>query len=201
MRRTKKRRIIVAALLLAAATVALDIRATDWLLTYGEHQASARVTEIVSGAVSTVLRDTPAPVATVVRDEEGRVTSLQTDAAVMGDVQAAVSERLSAAWKAEPTVSFSVPAGTLIGGAWTSGRGPDVTFYLTLDGVALVTPRETFAAVGINQSCHTVYLDVRVRCLLMAAGRQRAVEFTVPVIVSQTVLVGGVPGTYISVEK
>ena len=58
-----------------------------------------------------------------------------------------------------------------------------------------------FSAAGINQCCHTVYLDVQMQFLLMAAGRQQPMEVTVPTVVSQTVLLGGVPETYVNVEK
>ncbi len=201
-RRASARRRIAATLLLLAGLIGfLDVRASSWLLTFGEHQARARVTEIVSGTVADTLREQPSAMTVLQRDAAGNVTSLQTDTAAVSRLQAAVVERLAAVFDAGEDVSFSVPIGTLLGGAWTSGRGPELTFYLQLDGAALITPRETFSAAGINQCCHTVYLDVQMQFLLMAAGRQQPMEVTVPTVVSQTVLLGGVPETYVNVEK
>lgn len=195
------RRRIVLLLLIAGLLVFLDVRATSWLMAFGKHQARARVTGIVSDTVADTLREQSTGAAVLERDAAGNVTSLQTDTAAVSELQAAVAARLSAAFDAGQTVSFSVPLGTLLGGAWTSGRGPKLTFYLQLDGAAIITPRETFSPAGINQCCHTVYLDVQMQFLLMAAGRQQTMEITVPTVVSQTVLVGGVPETYVNVEK
>ncbi len=200
-RASAHRRIAVLLLLLAGLIGFLDVRTSSWMLTYGEHQARAWVTEIVSGTVADTLREQPSDPVALQRDAAGNVTSLQTDTAAVSELQAAVVERLAATFDSGADVSFSVPIGTLLGGAWTSGRGPELTFYLRLDGAALVSPRETFSTAGINQCCHTVYLDVQMQFLLMAAGRQQTMEITVPTVVSQTVLVGGVPGTYVNVEK
>ena len=205
MRRLKKRRFAarraIALALIVGAMIFLDVRASSWLLTFGEHQARAEVTEIVSRTVAQSLCEQASAVAVLTRDAAGAVTSLQTDTAAISQLQAAVVDRLAQAFDPGENVSFTVPIGTLLGGAWASGRGPDLTFYLTLSGAAVVSPRETFTAAGINQCCHTVYLDVQLELLLTAAGRQQTMAITVPTVVAQTVLVGGVPGTYVNVEK
>ena len=205
MHRTGKRRYAVRRLIAVALIVGamgfLDLRATRWLLAFGEHQARAEVTEMVSATVAETLREQTSAVAVLTRDAAGAVTSLQTDTTAISELQAAVVERLARTFDAGEDVRFTVPIGTLIGGAWTSGRGPNVTFYLRLNGAAVVTPRETFTAAGINQCCHTVYLDVQMEFLLTAAGRQQTVAVTVPTVVAQTVLLGDVPNTYVNVER
>ena len=205
MRRPTKRRYAVRRLIALALIVGvmefLDLRATHWLLTYGEHEARAEVTEIVSRTVAETLRAQASAVAVLTRDTAGNVTSLSTDTTAISELQAAVVDRLAQTLGAGEEVAFAVPIGTLLGGAWTSGRGPDLTFYLKLNGAAAVTPRETFTAAGINQCCHTVYLDVQMQFLLTAAGRQQTVEVMVPTMVAQTVLVGDVPSTFVNVER
>ena len=205
MRRGTKRRFaarrLLALMLIAGALGFLDLRASSWLLSYGEHEARAEISGIVTRTVADTLRERASAVAVLTRDATGSVTSLQTDTAAVSELQAAVVQRLSEAFDPSADVGFSVPVGTLLGGAWTSGRGPELTFYLRLCGAATVVPRETFTAAGINQSCHTVYLDVQMQFLLTAAGRQQTMEITVPAVVAQTVLVGGVPETFVNVER
>lgn len=205
MRRPKKRRYAVRRFVALALIIGvmgfLDFRATSWLLTYGEHEARAEVTEIVSCTVAETLHEQTSAATVLQRDTAGAVTSLQTDTAAISELQAAVVRRLAETFDAGADVTFTVPIGTLIGGALASGRGPELSFYLKLSGAAAVTPRETFTAAGINQCCHTVYLDVQMQFLLTAAGRQQTVEVTVPTVVAQTVLVGNVPATYVNVER
>ena len=77
-----------------------------------------------------------------------------------------------------------------------SGRGPDVTFFAAVDGVAKTELRDEFSAAGINQTYHRVYLDITLQVLVTVMGHREVREVAVPAVMAQTVLMGTVPETY-----
>ena len=169
------------------------------MLSYGGHTAEAWAVAAVNETVAAVLAETQTvygDLTTVTRDAEGRIVTLQTDAARLNRLQSEIAVRLSERIGETNRGRFTVPFGTVCGGALLSGRGPDVTFFAAVDGVAKTELRDEFSAAGINQTYHRVYLDITLQVLVTVMGHREVREVAVPAVMAQTVLMGTVPETY-----
>ncbi len=199
-RKRRVRRALGAALgILLLCLAAAEMWMYPLLLSYGGHTAEAWAVAAVNETVAAVLAETQTAygdLTTVTRDAEGRIVTLQTDAARLNRLQSEIAVRLSERIGETSRGRFTVPFGTVCGGALLSGRGPDVTFFAAVDGVAKTELRDEFSAAGINQTYHRVYLDITLQVLVTVMGHREVREVAVPAVMAQTVLMGTVPETY-----
>lgn len=92
-------------------------------------------------------------------------------------------------------MKISVPAGSLTGNIFLSGRGPCISVYAMPLGSAGASFESGFSSAGINQTKHTVYMRVSLSLYALSPfacsiGR----ELVIPVC--ETVTVGTVPLFY-----
>ena len=134
------------------------------------------------------------------RDGEGRVTDLQTDMALLGQVRSAITRQTAQAVEAFTRQGLSIPLGTLTGSQLLTGRGPAVPLSLQQAGDVTTQVYHTFEEAGINQTRYQVMLQVTVRFYLPMAGEELDVAVSSSVCLAEAVIVGEVPQSFTQVE-
>ena len=129
-------------------------------------------------------------------DNDGRVAALNTNRSKINSLKAllndAVNEGLSHV--REDTVSISV--GTLTGLSFLYGVGPELIFQIEPHGKAETKLVSTFEDAGINQTIHSIILEVEATLSPMMPGFRNNVDVSYDILISQTVIVGKVPDSY-----
>ncbi len=130
---------------------------------------------------------------TSVYSADGSVSSVSVDATAVNAVTARVVERLE-----EELSRFSVtselPLGDLILPTFFSGRGPALRVHSTVYAAVSGEVRSSLADAGINQTLHTLKLEIKVNLTVVCMGKEEAFEVTSLLPLAEALVVGSTPG-------
>ena len=199
--RRLRRRLLALLAVFVLLIVVLDIRLRPLIREYAVAQAQVRLSEAMCDAVETALGQADEPLMTVVRDEAGAVLSAETDAAAVNRLNAAIGTGLNDLLSERDRALLKLPIGSILGGSFLMGRGPAVTVRIDRCGAVTSELNSVFEAAGINQTVHRVELTLTVRATVLAAGMSDPIETSGTFLVSETVIVGGVPDTYAQITR
>lgn len=198
-KRRFRRRCLLLALVLAGCLLTADVRLRPAVAAAAGSQANLYATQAIQEAVYREVEKLELEYGDLVRltyGEQGTVTSLQTDMLAMSKIQSAVTSSVI-----ESILQFSgqrvtLPAGTLTGNPFLSGRGPEVEIRLVPAGFVQTRLKNTFESAGINQTRHQILLNVRLEIQAVLPGYSIADQVDTDVCLAETVIVGLVPGAY-----
>lgn len=131
----------------------------------------------------------------------GQVTSLSFRTAESTRFKRLVIERLIGRLEDIDPNLLSVPLGNLTGILIFSGVGPSVRVRVQSIGDVTAEYRNEFSSAGVNQTRHSVFLDLSVTIHLLIPGNIIPVTVTEQVCVAETVIVGQVPDTYLNLQN
>ena len=137
---------------------------------------------------------------TVVQNDAGRVTSVQTDALQINLLKGRISEAACAALAAR-TQTAAIPVGSLTGMDILAGRGFALRVPVRTAGYAAADVQSVFADAGINQTIHRLLLTVHAEVCLSMAKTQKTETLAYEVCIAETVIVGEVPTLYANTGK
>lgn len=164
--------------------------------------ASDHVTQTVSGIVGDMMRRLESEgyegFVSFEKDESGAVTAIVTDTA---RVNLLSSQLLSAVADASQAgeLDIRVPLGDLLGTSLFLGKGPGIPVKVTMLTSSRVYFRNMLTDAGINQTKHQLLLIVQVDADVLLPWTIRSAQMVTEVLVAETVIVGRVPETYVSV--
>ena len=137
---------------------------------------------------------------TLEKDGEGNVTAISSD---MTHINTLSTEILNSVIKSTDNgiIKINIPAGNLSGLNLLLNKGPDIQVDIIMLTSSRVDFRNEMVSCGINQAKYQLVLEVTVDIdILVPWGTESATTVT-EVIVADTVIVGKVPNTYLSMEK
>jgi len=165
--------------------------------------ATARATTIATAAINAAISESLAEeldrddLIQFVRGEgEAPLIRYQT-----GAINLAVAKMVSEVIRQLEAVGsedVAVPLGELTGMGIIAGRGPRLPIRIVTTNQVTVEPIVDFRAAGINQISHRIYLDVEVRMIVIAPFLRSPVSVRQPVLLSEAIVPGDVPGTYVN---
>ena len=131
------------------------------------------------------------------KDDAGNITAIVTDTPRVNVLSA---ELLSAVVEAANAgdLNLRVPLGDLLGFSLLLGKGPPIPVKITLLTSSKVYYKNLLTDAGINQTRHQLLLVVRVDADVLLPWEIRSAQITDEVLVSETVVVGRVPQTYMN---
>ena len=195
-------------LLAAVLSILFFIRITRRLRPELETAAISQATNFISLSMSQEVDDCLTAeglsyddFVTMTTDSEGRVTALTGNGAGRALLKRRVVDGLVARLEAIEPEALSVPLGNLTGWLPLSNTGPGVRIRIRSVGDVTAQYRNAFAAAGVNQTCHQVWLDLTATVYLLIPGNILPVTVSDSVCVAETVIVGQVPDTYLNLPK
>ena len=93
-----------------------------------------------------------------------------------------------------------VPLGNLTGVSLLMGRGPGVPVEIIMMTSSRVEFRNNVVTAGINQTKHQIDLEVIVDIDILIPWGTESTQVVTEVMISDVVVVGKVPGTYLSMQ-
>ncbi|MBR2405942.1 MAG: sporulation protein YunB [Clostridia bacterium] len=190
-------------LLLVAGLVAADSRLRPLVQSYGQMSARRSAMLAVHTAVEQVLSQADTAYHSFVaieRDSEGHVLSAETDVTAINRLKAEVSNAVMRELTAREKQTVKLPLGSLLGGSFFTGRGPFLPITIHTSGTAITTLSGEFSDAGINQTNHSIYLDMTVMVTAALPMERVTIELATRFLVCETVLVGEVPQTVLQVD-
>ena len=129
------------------------------------------------------------------RDLEGRIVSLTLNAPVANRLKSEIAA------KTLENYQVLVPLGNFFGSEFLSGLGPDIKFRIVPNNIASIDYESTFVQAGINQVLHRVSVKVDVHIGALLPGFDEISDLSSGAVISEAVIVGDVPDTYMNIEK
>ena len=203
-KREKKRmdwplRVGIFAGVLLAALIALDHEVRPVVITMAQYQARVSSILAINEAVLGELEKQEIgyeDLVTVCTDEQGMVTSVQTDAAAINRVKSQLTNAVSTRLAMMELEEVEVPIGTLLGWQIFAGRGPTIRFQVVPASFVESNITSTLESAGINQTQHKILMDFTVEMSAIIPGYTTSVEVNTQVSIADTLIIGAVPQFY-----
>ena len=203
-RRAAGRTFLALSLLLAAAAVLAGCLAFRSLVT---ELAVSSAQDAVILSVNSIVKDImtggdfdPGELVSLEKDVGGNVTAVTTNVAAVNTLAARVLER-AVFQTAEKHITVGIPLGNLLGSTLLAGKGPSIPVELIMLSSSAAGFRSELTTAGINQTRHQILLDLKVGVSLLMPWRTVGTEVDTEILVSETVIVGAVPESYMNWEN
>ncbi len=192
---------------LAVALLALaEVMLMPALAAAAAQQARAEALNLLTAAVAEQMADCGGAddyqqLIQVERDRQGHITLMVTDTLLLNSLLSAIvlaaNEKLSALTEQR----ISVPLGVALGHGALSGLGPDLPFRCVLRAAPTVTVADRFESAGVNQTRHSIYLELSAEILLIAPLATQPVTVSTTVLLAEGIIVGDTPETYVEISR
>ena len=134
------------------------------------------------------------------KNTQGEVTAISSNMARINALSAEILDRVVGATE-NRTLTVQIPMGNLTGVSLLMGRGPAVPVRIIMLTSSRVGFHNSILTAGINQTKHQITLDVTVDIDVLIPWGTESTQVRSEVLIADTIVVGQVPDTYLSVQK
>lgn len=134
-------------------------------------------------------------------DESGHITMLSLRVSDGSRFKRLVTERLVVRLESIEPDTLAVPMGNLTNMVQFSALGPSIRVRVQSVGDIQTSFSNEFTSSGVNQTRHSVYLQIHVTVYLLIPGEVIPVSVQEQICVAETVIVGNVPDTYLNLKN
>lgn len=170
------------------------------LLAFTEAQVRNRLNQLSSQVVSQVMQDqslTYSELVVLRTGQGGEVSTMSVDSQKLNLLRAQVMEQITEQILALDTTDLGIPLGLLTGIDILSAAGPKLPVRVTSVVSATGLFRNEFTNAGINQTLHRIVLDVTITARLLLPVGITETAITIPVYITEAIVIGQVPQTYL----
>lgn len=133
------------------------------------------------------------------KDVNGLVTAIKSNMAQINTLSSNILSDIVG--KGERRVlEVDIPLGNLMGSSLLMGKGPDVPLEIIMLTSSRVDFRNDLVSAGINQTKHRIIFEITVEIDVLIPWDMVTTVVKSEVLIAETVIVGGVPETYITME-
>ena len=189
------------ALLLSAALLLFYFQrnVTRVLISISEATMRACTTVAVNDAVYYTLSDEMRyeDLVTVTRNEQGEILAVASNPLKINKIARDTASISQSNLKNLSLNGIPVPLGALTGIEALAGIGPNIYFRIIPVSSVSCGFSSTFESVGINQTKHSIYLNVIADISIVMPSRTENFAVVTDILVGEWVIVGSVPDTYL----
>ncbi len=134
----------------------------------------------------------------VEKNTNGDIVMISSNSQKLNQLSRSLTENARIKLEEETKKGIKLPFLAFSGISILSGYGKEVTFKaLTVENVTCDFVSK-FNSVGINQTLHGIYVDIKSEIILQFPLDKKVKTFSTNVLLSETVLIGKVPEVYLS---
>ena len=202
-RKRRKRRIwsilLALILFLILAFAYFQRNATRVLMEISEATMRASTTVAVNDAVYYTLSDEMRynDLVTVNKNAEGEIISFSANPLKINKIARDTASISQSNLKNLSLNGIPVPLGALTGIEALAGLGPNIHFRIIPVSSVSCGFSSLFESVGINQTKHSIYLNVIADISIVMPSKTKNFAVTTQILVGESVLVGKVPDTFL----
>ena len=135
---------------------------------------------------------------TVGTGPDGAVATLEADSGKLSALRTDLLAGITRQVESLNSKELAVPLGSLTGWTLLSNRGPSIGVEVLAVSIPSAEFCSSFQAAGVNQTLHRVTLEVNVEVTLLLPGGTAVENVAISLPVSEIVVVGEVPQTYLN---
>ena len=190
---------VLTVLVTAVLGAALRRMISDYAVSAARDQVVIQVNQIVKDVMSD-SRFGGDSLVVLEHDGDGGVSAVSADVTAINTLSAEVLSRAVAATE-QGTAAVEIPLANLIGSALLMNRGPSITVHVTVLTSSTAGFRSEITSAGINQTRHQLFLDLDIQLSCMLPWQTMDTSVQTEILVSETVIVGQVPSSYMNLER
>lgn len=169
----------------------------------GKMRARAMVTRMVNAAVNDQFYQETDAEQLLIRKTNGKgeIEMIQANTKAINLLVTEISQELQEEYMSVKEERFRVPAGTVLGSKIFSQTGPKVEMKVIPLSVSGMDFKTEFETQGINQTKYKVYIILKSQVKVLAPFVSDTFDMSSTVLIAETVILGGVPNSYVQVPK
>ena len=138
---------------------------------------------------------------TIEKDQNGAVTAISANMERINLLKTGVLDCIDKKLDSLSVEELGVPIGSVLLPELFSGRGFTIPVRVLAVRTSDAVFRNGFSSAGINQTRHSIYIDVRVTVTILTWTGTQDVSVDATVAAAETVIVGTVPTVYFGMEE
>ena len=200
--RYKKRRagamacIVCAILAMTALLIFFARRAEPIFARRAVNTAYQQAQLIVTRACADTLTEFP-DLSCRAYDKSGNLSTIGINSAYMNKLRAALVERLIELSEQTTSAKMHITFGSLLGCRVFQGAGVSIPIKVSYETICDVDFADEFASAGINQTKHSLMLNVKLDIAVVSAFMYEEKEIGISLPVYENIIIGGVPTYYL----
>jgi sporulation protein YunB len=192
-------RMVSVLMIISIITVLCDIRMRPVIQTVGGNALKNTLSNVLDGTVNDMVDQLGVQYGKMVNIEknpDGTIAAITLNSTYINGYKADISDGCSDKLSNFTETVVPIPIGSIIGGSFFNGRGACIDVPATIYGFAVTDVISRFESAGINQTRHTIYLNVTAsaHAYMGMCHLNESVDETI--ILVETIIVGEVPGSY-----
>ena len=198
-----KRRLLTALFIFALTAILIFVyfqrNVTRVLISISEATMRASTTIAVNDAVYYTLSDEMRydDLVTIERDNAGNIVAVAANPLKINKIARDTASISQSNLKNLSLNGIPVPLGALTGIEAFAGLGPSIHFRIIPVSSVSCGFSSTFESVGINQTKHSIYLNVIADISIVMPSRTENFAVTTDVLVGESIIVGNIPDAYL----
>ncbi len=202
-KKRRKKRLLLILGLIAGIAIFLFIyfqrNVTRVLISISEATMRASTTIAVNDAVYYTLSDELRynDLVTINRDEKGNIVAVAANPLKINKIARDTASISQSNLKNLSLNGIPIPLGALTGIEAFAGLGPSIQFRIIPVSSVSCGFSSTFESVGINQTKHSIYLNVIADISIVMPSRTENFAVVTDILVGESVIVGSVPDAYL----
>jgi len=133
-------------------------------------------------------------------NDQGKIIAINANIIELNKLSSEISYKIQEKLNNLDKVAVEVPIASVMGLNIFSGYGPDVNIKLVPMGNIETKFNTEFASEGINQTKHTIYMNIQSTITVVAPFIGSSVKCNSTVTIAETIIIGDIPDTYYNVE-
>lgn len=162
-----------------------------------ETAAASKGNKIVSDEVNKVMKDYDYDnLISIEKDVQGNITLIKSNAIIINEIVTKITKNIQKEFDKIPTITVLVNMGAVSGISVLKNLEPRFEVELESAGNLDTSLRTEFKSVGINQTHHKVYLDIKARVGILTPFATFGKNINSEVLLTEAIIVGEVPESY-----
>jgi len=133
-------------------------------------------------------------------NDQGKIIAISANIIELNKLSSEIAYKIQEKLNKLDKVSVRIPITSMMGVNVLSGYGPDISIKLLPMGNIETKFDTKFASEGINQTKHTIYMNILSNITVVAPFIGSSIECNSTVTVAETIIIGDIPDTYYNIE-
>ena len=134
---------------------------------------------------------------TISRAEDGSISMLSVDTALVNGFSSGLLLDIEESLKDMDKQKITVPLLAVTGSRLLATFGPELPVKVRGAAMPRVELKDTFTSAGINQTRHSIYLQVTAELMVTVPFDSRVYDISSTVLLAEGIIIGNIPETYV----
>ena len=134
-------------------------------------------------------------------DTNGNIIAVNANVVTMNTLNSTIAEETINQLSNLDDVYVDIPIGSFFSSNLFSALGPDIPIKIIPLSTIYTDYSTEFTSTGINQTQHKIFIKINCEVKVLSALTSNTQEIIIEIPIAETIIIGGVPNTYISVPS